>query len=111
VGEFQAQDIAVDNDRSVVKITWKDGHVTTLPMERLRGWCPCAECQGHGGEMHYVANKVNGVTGAEAVGRYAILFRFNDGHSTGIYRYEHLRKLDPDEESRWGDPLRFMKTV
>lgn len=108
---FQATDISVDNDRSVVRVTWRDGHVTTLPMERLRGWCPCAECQGHGGALHYVENKANGVTGAEPVGRYAILFRFNDGHATGIYRFEHLRMLDPDEEARWGSPETFMRSA
>jgi DUF971 family protein len=27
------------------------------------------------------------------VGRYAIQFHWSDGHSTGIYTFEHLREL------------------
>jgi DUF971 family protein len=29
------------------------------------------------------------------VGRYAIRFHWSDGHSTGIYTFEHLRELCP----------------
>jgi DUF971 family protein len=30
-----------------------------------------------------------------AVGNYAIEFRWQDGHSTGIYSYDYLRALCP----------------
>ncbi len=32
---------------------------------------------------------------ANAVGNYAISIAFNDGHSTGIYSYDHLRQICP----------------
>ncbi len=35
------------------------------------------------------------ITKTETIGRYAIHFLFNDGHSTGIYSYDHLRKICP----------------
>jgi DUF971 family protein len=31
----------------------------------------------------------------DSVGRYAIRFHWSDGHSTGIYTFEHLRELCP----------------
>ena len=106
---FQAKDINVQNDSHVVHIQWKDGHQTQLPIKRLRGYCPCAECQGHGGDFAYVENQCGGILKAELVGRYAIQFFFSDGHSTGIYRWEQLRKLDPMEKDKWGAPEVFMR--
>ncbi|MFZ9888069.1 MAG: gamma-butyrobetaine hydroxylase-like domain-containing protein [Myxococcota bacterium] len=107
--EFTAKGIHVDNDRRLVQLRWGDGKESLVPITRLRGFCPCAECQGHGGDIRYVKNEVHGISGAEPVGRYAILFRFSDGHDTGIFRFEHLRKLDPDEETRWGRPEEFLR--
>lgn len=106
--EFTAQDVHVDNERSLVCVRWGDSHESAIPIERLRGYCPCAECQGHGGDLQYIANQARGIDHAEPVGRYAILFRFDDGHTTGIYRWDFLRKLDPAEASRWGEPERTM---
>lgn len=36
---------------------------------------------------------------AELVGNYAIKIVFSDGHATGLYSWEYLRKIDP------GDPV------
>ncbi len=102
--EFSAQDIHVDNDNSQVRIEWADGHTSEIPTRRLRGYCPCAECQGHGGQVEWIENKVTGILGAELVGAYAINFQFSDGHAVGIFRWEALRKLDPAEEEKWGKP-------
>ena len=33
------------------------------------------------------------VTSANLVGNYAIRFDFSDGHNTGLYSYDYLRKL------------------
>jgi len=79
----------------IVRIRWDDGHVGEYTQEYLRGYCPCALCQGHGGQRRF-----NAVPGAilqeiRAVGNYAVEFRWQDGHSTGIYTYEYLRSLCP----------------
>ncbi|MCP4503709.1 MAG: DUF971 domain-containing protein [Deltaproteobacteria bacterium] len=103
--EFSATDIHVDNDAGNMQIEWEDGHKSVLPFKLIRSYCPCAECQGHGGgPLQVIENKVTGVFGADLVGQYAINLQFSDGHSTGIFRWELLRKLDPTEEDRWGDP-------
>jgi DUF971 family protein len=40
--------------------------------------------------------KFSGVTvlGWEQVGNYALRFNFSDGHRTGLYSFDYLRKLD-----------------
>ena len=106
---FKAKDIKVQNDEGNVVVQWGDDHESTLEIKRLRGYCPCAECQGHGGDFQYIQNSCNGISKADLVGRYAILFYFSDGHSTGIFRWEHLRKLDPTESEKWGLPEAFMR--
>jgi DUF971 family protein len=35
---------------------------------------------------------------AELVGNYAVRIRFSDGHDTGIYSWEYLRRIDPQEQ-------------
>jgi DUF971 family protein len=35
---------------------------------------------------------------AKQVGNYAIQISFTDGHSTGIYSYDHLRSICPCAE-------------
>jgi DUF971 family protein len=86
----------------VVRITWDDGHVGEYGEEYLRGYCPCALCQGHGTQRRFI--KVPGVTLQEirAVGNYAVEFRWHDGHSTGIYTYDYLRALCPCPECSKG---------
>ena len=68
--------------------------------ERLRAASPSAETQGerdilgvqYGGDG---PTEVPGVTvlGWEQVGNYALRFDFSDGHRTGLYSFEYLRKL------------------
>jgi DUF971 family protein len=36
----------------------------------------------------------------EPVGHYAVRIHWNDGHSTGIYSFDHLRKICPCPECR-----------
>ena len=76
-------------------ITWDDSHVGEYPEDYLRGYCPCALCQGHGTTRQFIAVPDAKLVGIGAVGNYAIEFRWHDGHSTGIYTYDYLRALCP----------------
>jgi len=38
----------------------------------------------------------------EEVGHYAFRIDWSDGHNTGIYTYEHLRKICPCKECNKG---------
>lgn len=78
-----------------VRITWDDGHIGEYSETYMRGWCPCALCQGHGPQRRFIEVPDAQLVGIQAVGNYAIEFRWHDGHSTGIYTYDYLRSLCP----------------
>ncbi|MDM7916262.1 MAG: DUF971 domain-containing protein [Candidatus Eisenbacteria bacterium] len=79
-------------------IDWPDGHQTRYAFEELRRSCPCADCRGpehqegrlrsHGGNSEQ-SNRIVRIT---PVGRYAIQIVWGDGHSTGIYPWDYLRR-------------------
>ena len=81
-------------DARVLRIEWSDGHVSEYPFAYLRGWCPCAGCQGHGGEKRFVHGNGD-LEKVGVVGRYALAPVWGDGHETGIYSYAYLRQLCP----------------
>jgi DUF971 family protein len=85
---------------SEVAIAWDDGAESYLPFARLRAASPSAETQGERdifGQQHggHGARNFDGVavTGWEQVGNYAVRFTFSDGHGSGLYTYDYLRKL------------------
>lgn len=41
--------------RGVVRMTWDDGHIGEYDEAYLRGYCPCAMCQGHGSQRRFVS--------------------------------------------------------
>ena len=89
-----------------VEIDWKDGHQSAWTFAWLRNACPCATC-------HEEREKTGRLPGApkpkeqallmmyEApvkplevvqVGKYALKFKWSDGHESGIYSWEYLRQ-------------------
>lgn len=83
-----------------MEITWADGHVGVIPHEVLRGFCPCAHCQGHGGTIGYVPGGDLDLREIEEVGNYALQFTWGDRHDTGIYAFKYLRALCQCEACR-----------
>jgi DUF971 family protein len=82
---------------AALRLTWTDGHTGDFPYSYLRGWCPCAGCQGHSAlalRFHEPASPVV-AEDITPVGNYAIAIGWSDGHSTGIYRFDFLRDLCP----------------
>jgi DUF971 family protein len=96
-----------------VDVTWADGHASHYEFAYLRGECPCATCND-AREKKAALGEVASVfksspvlpmfkpkpraQSATQVGNYAIQISFTDGHSTGIYSYEHLRNICPCAE-------------
>ena len=78
-----------------LRVTFDDGAAVKIPFEKLRVESPSAEVQGHSPDQkRTVTDKENvGVIEANPVGRYAVRIVFDDGHDTGIYTWEYLRKL------------------
>jgi len=76
-----------------LEITWGDGHRSAFPHEILRGYCPCASCQGHSGTIKFQAGVNLDLRNLEQVGNYALSFAWGDGHEAGIYTFRYLRSL------------------
>jgi len=99
-----------------VDIDWKDGHRSEYTFRWLRDACPCAHCnelRTKEGRAPGDPEKQSGAPSllpmykepakpeeATPVGRYAISFRWNDGHQHGIYSWEYLRANCPCEQCR-----------
>jgi DUF971 family protein len=76
-----------------LEIDWADGHTGIYPHRILRGFCPCAHCQGHQGPIRFVEGGSLELRSIDEAGRYALRLLWEDGHGTGIYHYAFLRAL------------------
>jgi DUF971 family protein len=90
-----------------VEIDWKDGHQSAWNFAWLRNACPCATCH----EDRDKSGRAVGVAKPKAqtllvmyeapvrpvevipVGKYALKFKWTDGHESGIYSWEYLRRV------------------
>jgi len=83
-------------------IHWRDGHASTYGARHLRGRCPCAQCVSEATGQRLVSEEHIGpeiaIEAARTVGNYALHFSFTDGHTTGIYTFEYLRRICPCED-------------
>jgi len=85
---------------SELAIQWNDQTESFFDLQLLRRACPCAAC---GGEPDVLGNIMRPnvsyteasfeLTGFEIVGGYALQPRWRDGHGTGIYSFQYLRRL------------------
>jgi len=81
-------------------LAWSDGQESYITLKDLRKACPCANCQGEPDAMGRVFKpKVMYVGDSyqakrmQQVGGYALQVFWADGHSSGIYPFDLLRKL------------------
>jgi DUF971 family protein len=89
-----------------LEIDWADGHKSAWSFKWLRDACPCATCnderQQEGRKPGQPKKKPADLlpmytppakpASAHGVGRYAIQFNWLDGHASGIYSWEYLRR-------------------
>ncbi|SRR5690606_26883319 len=75
------------------EVRWYDDSLSRIPNAILRGYCPCAGCQGHGGPVSYQAGHNDELREIEPVGNYALRLVWGDGHGSGLYSFDYLRKL------------------
>ena len=99
--------ITLNKTESRLEILWSDGLASHYPLSQLREACPCVECRGGHSKMgmehapddilKLVPKRSYAVTGLSAVGNYAIQPSWVDGHHTGIYTWEYLRLISPQQ--------------
>ena len=92
----------VEESDSAITIKWSDDVETRYDAVGLRRSCPCAGCinEWTGEKMLNDAQVPDdlSIDHVSIVGRYALNFHFSDGHETGIFSFNFLRKLS-DEKS------------
>ena len=82
-------------------IKWDDGGEGFVRLETLRRHCPCAGCKG---EMDVLGNLYKGpeqpltppafqLERLVQVGGYGVQPVWADGHTTGIFSFDYLRRL------------------
>ena len=86
-----------------LRITWGDERISSYTAPGLRRVCPCAQCVNEwtGQRMlkpETIPDQLE-IADVEIVGRYALTFRFSDGHQTGIYSFRYLREVDEEQEA------------
>lgn len=105
----QIRRIAPDTHGIALEITWSDGTCATIESKALRATCPCATCleaRGDSGHKTPLSPKKSLLRVLPAtleeeinllevwpIGNYALGAMWGDKHSSGIFTYEHLRRL------------------
>lgn len=94
--------LAMKREGDGLKIDWSDGASTHVSWRTLRKSCPCATCieeRAKPADPFRVLSPQEVAAGdpepvsMRRVGHYAYQIAWNDGHTTGIYPVELLRKL------------------
>jgi len=82
-------------------VKWSDGGESFIPLEKLRRACPCAGCKGETDIMGNVYKNPAAALTPKAfelirivsVGGYAVQPIWADGHATGIYSFDYLKRI------------------
>jgi DUF971 family protein len=82
-------ELRVQQNGTLLKVTFADGVVGTISSERLRAASPSADKS----RAPLPPGRVLAIVTVEQVGNYAARFGFSDGHDTGIYTWKLLRAL------------------
>ena len=74
-----------------------------LSAEMLRVMSPSAEVQGHSPAQRVTVGAKRNVTirNLQPVGNYAVRIAFDDGHDTGLFTWDYLKKLGAEKDARW----------
>lgn len=110
-GEVKPTGITHDRKERTLLITWNDGHESVYPLDILREICPCVECRG-GHERMGAEHDPDLLTlkparsyelkDLQLVGNYALQLFWDDGHSSGIYSWQYLRRMCPCDQCTAG---------
>lgn len=102
--------IDLKKDRGLT-ILWNDGSSSYFSIPYLRRMSPSADMRelrkaSHRNPLTVLpASPSPGslvATDAELVGNYGLKIAFSDGHASGIYSWQYLRQLDPEQDNPQG---------
>lgn len=96
---MQPLDLQIIGNELAVK--WDDGGESFISLEQLRRGCPCAGCKGETDILGNVYKNPDVKLPAAAfqlkqlirVGGYGIQPVWADGHNTGIFSFDYLKRM------------------
>ncbi len=97
--------ISAPHGAADLTLTWSDQITTVLSHQLLRGFCPCATCQGEQGDIRFRRGGNTELISLRPVGAYALQLTWGDGHDSGLYSFDYLRHLAQAQEQRGLDAL------
>lgn len=87
-------------DQESLSIVWSDGRADRITWRQLREACPCATCKVKRetpppmfAVLKPAETQPIKCTRMEPAGNYAYHVDFSDGHHSGIFSFDFLRKL------------------
>lgn len=84
-------------EKGELVIAWSGGPTVSIPAFQLRDRCPCAHCieEGTGRKLLDATTIPADIRALQVsgVGNYALKIQWSDGHDTGIYTWETLRRI------------------
>lgn len=88
-------ELRVNPGKDTLRVAFSDGATIVLSAEKLRVESPSAEVRGHGGaKPPPIRGKENvKISRLEPVGNYAVRIVFDDGHDSGLYSWDYLKRL------------------
>ena len=93
--------IELKKQSRVLLLQYPDNSSFELGFEFLRVHSPSAEVQGHGKPILQHGKKNVTLDRLEQAGNYALKLTFDDGHDSGLYTWEYLRKLCQEQNVLW----------
>jgi len=82
-------------DERTLCIVWNDQTHSQYDVVQLRKLCPCAQCVNEmtGERRDLPVDPSVRPVDITSVGHYALQIQFSDGHRTGIYSFDSLRRM------------------
>jgi DUF971 family protein len=95
---YEPAKIDVERDQGVT-VTYLDGYRVSFDLLLLRAGCPCATCRGIRDQGEDVWPRPGNpvplrIVDARLHGAWGLAITWNDGHATGIFPFELLRRWD-----------------
>lgn len=85
-------------DKEFLQIEWNDDDVSKIKLSTLRLSCPCAVCESEkeNRSQKYIpifSKDELTITDIKIIGNYALGITWKDGHNSGIYEFDYLKKI------------------
>lgn len=106
MNESAPETIRAHQSQQVLELAWEGEPPAQVAYRTIRAECPCASCKDEWtGERILDPASIRPdlqLAGMEAVGNYAVRLSWNDGHGSGLFTWDLLRKLTGESGTRPG---------